>query len=85
MEFKKCTRCGNFYVSEGNVCPRCTAKDNMDFSTFKTYIQENGFEGSLTNISGETGISEKNINRFLTYEGIKEEIKNINKNGNITL
>ncbi len=85
MEFKKCTRCGNFYVSEGNVCPRCTAKDNMEFSTFKTYIQENGFEGSLTNISGETGISEKNINRFLTYEGIKEEIKNINKNGNITL
>ena len=80
MEFKKCTRCGNFYVSEGNVCPRCTAKDNMEFSTFKTYIQENGFEGSLTNISGETGISEKNINRFLTYEGIKEEIKNINKN-----
>ena len=80
MEFKKCTRCGNFYVSEGNVCPRCTAKDNMEFSTFKTYIQENGFEGSLTNISGE-----KNINRFLTYEGIKEEIKNINKNGNITL
>lgn len=85
MEFKKCTRCGNFYVSEGNVCPRCTAKDNMELSTFKTYIQENGFEGSLTNISGETGISEKNINRFLTYEGIKEEIKNINKNGNITL
>ena len=85
MEFKKCTRCGNFYVSEGNVCPRCTAKDNMEFSTFKTYIQENGFEGSLTNISGETGISEKNINRFLTYEGLKEEIKNINKNGNITL
>ena len=31
MEFKKCTRCGNFYVSEGNVCPRCTAKDNMEF------------------------------------------------------
>ena len=85
MEFKKCTRCGNFYVSEGNVCPRCTAKDNMEFSTFKTYIQENGFEGSLTNISGEIGIPEKNINRFLTYEGIKEEIKNINKNGNITL
>ncbi len=85
MEFKKCTRCGNFYVSEGNVCPRCTAKDNMEFLTFKTYIQENGFEGSLTNISGEIGISEKNINRFLTYEGIKEEIKNINKNGNITL
>ena len=48
MEFKKCTRCGNFYVSEGNVCPRCTAKDNMEFSTFKTYIQENGFEVSNT-------------------------------------
>ena len=35
MEFKKCTRCGNFYVSEGNVCPRCTAKDNMNFQHLK--------------------------------------------------
>ena len=47
MEFKKCTRCGNFYVTEGNVCPRCVAKDNMEFATFKTYIKENGLSQQL--------------------------------------
>ena len=85
MEFKKCTRCGNFYVTEGNVCPRCVAKDNMEFSTFKTYIKENGLIGSIDTISGKTGISEKNINRFLTYNEIKEDITPINGNGKINL
>ena len=88
MEFKKCTRCCNFYITEGNVCPRCTAKDNMEFSTFKTYIKENGLIGSIDTISGKTGISEKNISRFLTYDGIKEGISPINinnKNGKTML
>lgn len=85
MEFKKCTRCGNFYVTEGNVCPRCVAKDNMEFATFKTYIKENWLIGSIDTISGKTGISEKNINRFLTYNEIKEDITPINGNGKINL
>ncbi len=85
MEFKKCTRCGNFYVTEGNVCPRCVAKDNMEFATFKTYIKENGLIGGIDTISGKTGISEKNINRFLTYDGIKEDITPINGKGKINL
>ena len=36
MEFKKCSRCGNFYVSEGYVCPKCSPKDTYEFSTFKS-------------------------------------------------
>ena len=47
MEFNKCSRCGNFYVAEGNVCPKCSTKDGVEFSTFKSYVQENGFENSL--------------------------------------
>lgn len=86
MEFRKCNRCGNFYVSGGDVCPKCTAKDNLEFSTFKNYIDENGFENNLGTISSETGISEKNLNRFLGYDGIKgyEEnlTNNINNKGN---
>lgn len=83
MEFSKCNRCGNFYVTGGNVCPKCTAKDNLEFSTFKNYIEENGFESSLGTISSKTGISEKNLNRFLGYYGFEEYGKNIdNKNGN---
>ena len=36
--------------------------------------KENGLIGSIDTISGKTGISEKNINRFLTYNEIKEDI-----------
>ena len=75
MEFNRCSRCGSFYVSNGNVCPRCSKKDGVEFSTFKQYVTENGFEQSLDTISGETGIAVKNLNRFLGYE----EIQNLQK------
>ena len=65
MEFNKCSRCGNFYVSNDNVCPKCSAKDNLEFSTFKSYVEENGLTQNLDTISGATGITVKNINRFL--------------------
>lgn len=85
MEFSKCNRCGNFYISNSNVCPKCAAKDNLEFSAFKNYIQENGFEESLGAISSETGISEKNLSRFLNYDEFKQfqqENGNINLNNN---
>ena len=42
MEFHKCSRCGSFYVTDGVVCPKCSAKDNFEFSTFQNYVKENG-------------------------------------------
>ena len=69
MEFNKCSRCGNFYLSNGNVCPKCSPKDNLEFSTFKSYIEQNCFENSLDQISSETGILVKNLNRFIGYQG----------------
>ena len=69
MEFNKCSRCGNFYLSNGNVCPKCSPKDNLEFSTFNSYIEQNGFENSLDQISSETGILVKNLNRFIGYQG----------------
>ena len=83
MEFNKCSRCGSFYVSQGNVCPKCQSKDTLEFSTFKTYIKENGFAKNIEEISGATGISIKNINRFLGYEGFEnyaDKLGNINTN-----
>ena len=67
MEFKKCSRCGNFYVSNGLVCPKCEPKENFELSTFKSYVAENGLNGSVYAISGATGISVKNLNRFIEY------------------
>lgn len=69
MDFNRCSRCGNFYLSNGNVCPKCSPKDNLEFSTFQSYIDQNGLTNSLDTISGETGISVKNLNRFIGYQG----------------
>ncbi len=83
MEFNRCSRCGSFYLSQDSVCPKCLAKDNLEFSTFKNYIEENGLNNSLNDISDQTGISPKNLNRFLSYENMENNIqtkKNISKN-----
>ena len=70
MELKKCNRCGGFYATESNVCPKCTEKDNLELSTFKNYIELNGVS-SADEMSVGTGISSRNINRFLDIEGLK--------------
>lgn len=67
MEFKKCSRCGSFYLSNGLVCPKCQPKDDFEFSNFKSYIEEYGLTGSVDEIADKTGISVKNINRFIEY------------------
>lgn len=69
MEFNKCSRCGNFFISNDDVCPKCKTKDTLEFETFKTYIAENGITNNLDILSSETGISVKNLNRFLDYSG----------------
>ncbi len=72
MEVTRCSRCGAFYTSGGYVCPKCTEKDNIELSTFKNFVEKNGVEvPSLNQISISTGISEKNLNRFLTYDGLE--------------
>lgn len=71
MNFVKCSRCGAFYTNKGCVCPKCTKKDNFELSTFKNYVKENGVNiTSLSQVSISTGISEKNLNRFLDYDGL---------------
>lgn len=72
MEVVRCSRCGAFYTNGGYVCPKCSDKDNFELSTFKNFVEENGVElESLSQVSKYTGISEKNLNRFLNYEGLQ--------------
>ena len=78
MDFNRCSRCGSFYLSQDSVCPKCLAKDNLEFSTFKNYVEENGLNNSLNDISGETGISVKNLNRFLSYNNMSNNIQTKN-------
>lgn len=78
MEFNKCSRCGNFFISNNDVCPKCQTKDSLEFKTFQNYIEENGMNTNLDVLSTETGISVKNLNRFLNYA-------DNNENNNIKL
>lgn len=80
MELTRCSRCGAFYSNAGYVCSKCSDKDNFELSTFKKFVEENGVElQSLSEVSFSTGISEKNLNRFLDYEGLEGYKKIFNK------
>ncbi len=72
MEVVRCSRCGAFYTNGGYVCSKCSDKDNFELATFKSFVEENGVNvNSLNQVSISTGISEKNLNRFLGYEGLE--------------
>ena len=70
MELNKCHRCGAFHTNSNDVCPKCAGKDSLELSTFKSYIEENGFS-SIDTIATQTGIAQKNVNRFIGYQGIE--------------
>ena len=80
MEFKKCERCGCFFTSNDNVCYNCLTKDKYEMSKFKNFIDENNLNkvNSLNEISYQTGISQKNLNRFLEYEDFNDIANQIN-------
>ena len=79
MEFKKCNRCGGFFASNGSICPKCSPKDTLELSTFRNYIEENGLS-SVNAMSIGTGISAKNLNRFINLEGLNYSNENIDNN-----
>lgn len=73
MEINKCTRCGAFHTNPGDVCPNCSTKDMLELSTFHSYIEQNGIDNSIDVIAFETGIAQKNINRFFGYQDMNNK------------
>ena len=75
MEIKKCARCGQFFETINEVCNGCVSKDNKDIGKLKNYFSYGYVAGkvSLGDISNNTGISIKNINRLILndeFEGV---------------
>lgn len=69
MELKKCARCGKFYASDVEVCQDCEKKDLADLSKLKGFFADNYVVGvSKNEISSTTGISTRNLNRYLGYQ-----------------
>jgi len=69
MELKKCARCGKFFASDVDVCHECERKDLADLSKLKGFFADNYVVGvSKSDISSTTGISARNLNRYLSYQ-----------------
>lgn len=65
MEFKRCARCGCFFESSDSVCCNCEAKDKQDIYTLNNYLLDFPSVSSIDNLSYNTGVSTKNISRFI--------------------
>lgn len=68
MQFNKCSRCGCFFVSSGDVCPNCQPKDNFEMRKLKNFLEESDTNCSMESISYDTGISMKNLNRYFSKD-----------------
>ncbi len=87
MQLNQCSRCGSFFATESNVCPNCEAKDKNEISKLKTFLTESDDNISLEEISCNTGISIKNLDRFLSTNNFSSLSKKISLNdkGNISI
>ena len=65
MEFKKCLRCGCFFMSNNDICCNCAPKDQADIAKLNDFIEDNGEIPNLVDLSVQTGITTHNLSRFL--------------------
>ncbi len=74
MEFKRCKRCGCFFTSVDDVCCNCSSKDKLEITTLKNYIEENNLNeiNSLSSLSYNTGISQKNLIRHVNNQNFPD-------------
>ena len=70
MEFKKCLRCGCFFMSDNNVCCNCESKDNLDISKLNSILDENSSFNSIQDLSIASGVNISNLNRFISENKI---------------
>ncbi len=66
-----------------NTCTKCSQKDINELSILSNYLVDIDDTVSLEDISQNTGISVKNINRIMKNNNFSQD--NINFNGNISI
>lgn len=72
LEARKCARCGCMYISDTEVCGKCEQKDGADLYRLKGFFEnQEGEEITKGELSIATGISNRNLSRFLGYEEFK--------------
>ncbi len=77
MEFKRCVRCGCFFMSNNDVCCNCESKDRFDIAKLNNILEEDTNFNSVQDLSIASGINLNNLNRFIANNKIYG-IDNIN-------
>lgn len=65
MDFKKCNRCGNFFISDSDICYECAVKDKADIAKLNNILINNSGINSVNELSANSGINPNNINRYI--------------------
>ena len=77
MEFKRCARCGCFFMSSNDVCCNCESKDKIDIAKLSSFLEENNnCFNYVESLSIASGINLNNLNRFIK----DNQIPNLNIN-----
>ncbi len=79
MEFKKCKRCGCFFMSDNDICVKCAPKDNFEIIKLRNYLNNNEVS-SFDEISSNLSIAPANLARYIENDEFKNICKNIGKN-----
>lgn len=85
MNLNKCERCGCFFASKNAVCPNCVSKDEHDISQLKNYLCEADSAVSIENLASGTGVSLKNVNRFLQNKDLYTTFTNLGLDSEINI
>ena len=73
MEFKRCARCGCFFMSNNDVCCNCESKDKIDIAKLSNFLEENNnCFNSVESLSIASGINLNNLNRFIKDNKISD-------------
>lgn len=70
MEIKKCKNCGEFIMSENNICTSCLNKLNYGKTVLKSYFEDTNSCNSISSISSSTGVAPSIIQNYLNENNI---------------
>ena len=72
MEFKKCMRCGCFFMSDNDICCNCESRDKMDIAKLNSVLEENNNFNSILDLSIASGVNINNLNRLIANKQISD-------------
>lgn len=77
MNLSKCERCGCFFATANAVCPNCQSKDENDINQLKNFLNDADTIVTVDDLSSATGVSLKNVNRFLQNKELYTTFTNL--------